>query len=50
LAGLYFQIGAAASLLVSPNIGNPDSAIMATQTLKVVLPHDDFHNYLRVAN
>src|SRR5262249_16089681 len=31
-------IGAAASLLVSPNIGNPDSAIMATQTLKVVLP------------
>src|SRR6516225_2403406 len=32
-------IGAAASLLVSPNIGNPDSAVMATQTLKVVLPH-----------
>ena len=24
---------------MSPNIGNPDSAVMATQTLKVVLPH-----------
>jgi hypothetical protein len=33
-------IGVAASLLVSPNLGNPDSAVMATQTLNdFVLPH-----------